>query len=116
MAEWWALPTGGGEIKEVNKTKYKTVHYLNELNTATRLQNMGCHRDIRLSIRQYLPILSANSFSGNPVLNSNLAVFVKFRSLANHGTPWLRNKILHRCDIQRHCRNGNQQRWHHLVF
>jgi hypothetical protein len=44
MAEWRTVSAGCGEIRK--KVKHKTVHYLNELNTAAGLQNMGCHRDI----------------------------------------------------------------------
>ena len=43
MVKWGALSTCRSEIKSKQS---KTVHYLNELNTATGLQNMGCHRDI----------------------------------------------------------------------
>lgn len=44
MAEWRTLSAGSDKIKSVKK--YKIIHYLNELNTMTGLQNMGCHQDI----------------------------------------------------------------------
>jgi hypothetical protein len=48
----------------------------------------------------------------DPFPNSSLAVCAKFRPLASPGTPWHHSKILHRCDTRRHCRSGNQQKWH----
>jgi hypothetical protein len=42
MAEWGTLSNSSVEVKNL----WKKIHCLNKLNTATGLQNMGCHRDI----------------------------------------------------------------------
>jgi hypothetical protein len=33
-----------------------------------------------------------------------------FKLLANHETPYLHSKILHRCDKRKQCRSGNRKR------
>jgi len=40
------------------------------------------------------------------VLKFKFAVRVKSKPVASHGTPWLHNKILHRCDKQRLVRSA----------
>jgi len=124
----WRLVSHGGSRSGFNRDP-RTLrwfqplrfNYARQLTRSVSAMHSSClvkENDVRanenkISYRRNAARLLCGGSAGSSYRDARSA---KFRPVASHGTPWRHNKILHRCDRQRHGRSGDHKRGHRRVF